>query len=332
MADRPARLVIRWERLAIVFWIVTAAMCALALSQVAGITWIPLLWAVQSLTPLVLWPSLPIAIAAAWRRHWTATTMHAGVVAVLLWLVAPVVWHGDPPAVADGSPRLTIATGNVYFLTERADDAVAALVDTGADVLAVTEFSADVQAAFERAGSTERYPYQAGEAPGDRNGVALYSRYPVVEHTVERVGGGLTIDATLDVDGTPLRVVVVHPLPGTDGEALSSWFELLRSLRDTIDPDAPGAPPTMIVGDFNATRWHPAFRELLDGGWHDAHEQLGHGFSASWPTDLGIPALVRIDHALLDHRVSALDVHDIDIPGSDHRGFVLEVAVPVSGD
>ncbi|MFN8022795.1 MAG: endonuclease/exonuclease/phosphatase family protein [Acidimicrobiales bacterium] len=333
MADRPARLVIRWDRLAIVFWIATGLMCGLALTQLAGFTWIPLVWMLQAFTPYLLLPALPAAVVAAWRRQWTAATVHGGLLLVLLWLMAPVVWHDDPPAIVEGSPRLTIAAGNVFYQTTRADDVVASLMATDADVLAVTEFSVDVQAAFERAGSTERYPFQAGEAPGDRNGVAIYSRFPIVDRQVTRLGDGLTVDATIDVDGTPLRVVVVHPLPGTDGASLSSWFGDLRALRDVFDPTADDGPPTMVVGDFNATRWHPAFRELLDRGWHDAHEMLGRGFSRSWPTDLGVPPLVRIDHALLDDRVSPVQVHDVDLPGSDHRGLVLEVAVPpaVSG-
>ena len=332
MADRPPRLVIRRERLAIVFWVATALMCGLALTQLAAFTWIPLVWMLQALTPYLLLPALPAAVMAAWRRHWTATTVHAGLLLVLLWLTGPVLWHDSPPAPAAGAPRLTITSANVYSQTDRPADAAAALLATDADVVAVTEYSADVAAAFANAGAADTHPFVAAEAPGDRNGVALYSRYPITTQSVARLGQGLTVDATLDVAGTPVRVVVVHPLPGTDGESLASWFDDLHALRDTVEPSSgPGGVATMIVGDFNATRWHPAFRELLDRGWHDAHELLGQGFSRSWPTDLSIPPLVRIDHALVDDRVSPIAVHDLDVPGSDHRGFVLEVAVPLPG-
>ena len=83
-----------------------------------------------------------------------------------------------------------------------------------------------------------------------------------------------------------------------------------------------------MVGDFNSTRWNPPFGELLDSGLHDAHESVGQGLSRSWP-NLGWPGvpLMRLDHALVNAEVGVVSVHDVDIPGSDHVGFVTELAV-----
>jgi endonuclease/exonuclease/phosphatase (EEP) superfamily protein YafD len=66
---------------------------------------------------------------------------------------------------------------------------------------------------------------------------------------------------------------------------------------------------------------------VLSRGWRDAHEVLGRGWSASWPTDLPGPPLVRIDHALVSGSVVVEGIVDVEIPGSDHRGFVVSVAV-----
>ena len=82
----------------------------------------------------------------------------------------------------------------------------------------------------------------------------------------------------------------------------------------------------MVVGDFNASFWHPDFRALLDDGFTDAHIAAGKGFSASWPTDRWYPPFVRLDHALTTDSLVSTDVEDFDIAGSDHRGFVVTVA------
>jgi endonuclease/exonuclease/phosphatase (EEP) superfamily protein YafD len=156
--------------------------------------------------------------------------------------------------------------------------------------------------------------------------VALWSRHPIVEHRIIRLGGGRAIDATLEVGGVLLRIVVVHPLPGTDRASLTSWTTDLAAIRRTVDPDR-SSVPAIIVGDFNATRWHPAFRDLLDDGWRSAHEVLGAGWSRSWPSDLPGPPLVRIDHALVGDGVVPTAVHDLPLPGSDHLGFVVELAI-----
>jgi endonuclease/exonuclease/phosphatase (EEP) superfamily protein YafD len=83
--------------------------------------------------------------------------------------------------------------------------------------------------------------------------------------------------------------------------------------------------PTLIVGDFNASYWHPAFRDLLRSGLSDAHTVHGKGFSASWPTGKFFPAFVRLDHALTGNGLVSTSVQDFTVPGSDHRGFVVSV-------
>lgn len=331
MADRPARMVsglvdrVR-SGAPLAGWIVTAAMGLVAISQALGFSWIPLLWALQAFTPFVLAPAVPVALVAAWRRRRTVAAVHAGLSLCLLVLVLPVVLHERPTVPADAA-RLTVAQGNVYYRTDRPSEVAAAMLATDADVLAFTEFSQPVADALAAAGAASRYPFRADEAPGDRNGVALLSRYPITSGGTTRVGRSLAVDATLDVDGSAVRVVVVHPLPGTDRESLAAWTHDLPAIGALADPDDPATSPTIVVGDLNATRWHPALRDVLDRGWRDAHELLGRGWSASWPTDLPGPALVRIDHALLSRRVVPVSVHDVALPGSDHRGFVLDVAI-----
>ncbi len=88
-------------------------------------------------------------------------------------------------------------------------------------------------------------------------------------------------------------------------------------------------PPTLVVGDFNTTYWQPAFRELLTAGpgYRDGHALMGKGLTASWPDNKRVPPFARIDHALVDSRVVPVNVHNVTLPGSDHIGFVIDVAV-----
>jgi hypothetical protein len=54
---------------------------------------------------------------------------------------------------------------------------------------------------------------------------------------------------------------------------------------------------------------------------------MGEGLTASWPDHKRVPPFARIDHALVDSRVVPTDVRNVTLPGSDHIGFVIEVAV-----
>jgi endonuclease/exonuclease/phosphatase (EEP) superfamily protein YafD len=116
-------------------------------------------------------------------------------------------------------------------------------------------------------------------------------------------------------------VVAMHvPTPLV---AFEAWRRDLHT-AEQIGRDATG--PTMVIGDFNATYWHPDFRRLLDAGFVDAHTASGQGFSTSWPTDSLVPPFVRLDHALTIGGLVATEVDDFEIPGSDHRGFVVTVS------
>ena len=84
--------------------------------------------------------------------------------------------------------------------------------------------------------------------------------------------------------------------------------------------------PTLLIGDINASYWHPDFRRVLEAGFVDAHTAAGFGFSTSWPTTWPIPPFVRLDHALTTGGLVATDVADFDVAGSDHLGMIVTVA------
>ena len=324
----PSKTTGRWVRTK---WIVTfawgwtAIIGLLAASQVIGYTGFPVLYVMQALTPFVLAPSLPIALFSERTGRHRLALVNTVIAGVLLWLAVPVVFHGDPPAVSAQAPRLTIRFANAYYGNDRIDEAATSLLSTDTDVIAIVEYPQHLEQALDRLGAFESYPYRLGRSSPDRGGIALLSRYPVLASSFERFGDQPGIEAVLDVHGTSVRVIVVHPLAATDPDSFETWEGDLRVIAGRISESG---LPTVVVGDFNASRWHPDFRDLLDeSGARDVHEWLGHGFSTSWPADVLVPPFVRIDHALVRGRAVPLSIHNVDTPGSDHRGFVVAVAI-----
>ena len=121
-----------------------------------------------------------------------------------------------------------------------------------------------------------------------------------------------------------MTLFVVH-LPSPMA-SLGEWRDELGRLALLVTAGA----PAIVIGDFNASYWHPEFRDVLDAGWRDAHQMTRRGFSSSWPTDIApMPPFVRIDHALVNDGLVVTNVDDIDVPGSDHRGLLVDVAVAV---
>lgn len=114
---------------------------------------------------------------------------------------------------------------------------------------------------------------------------------------------------TLDVGGTPVRVLATHIDTETDRDRqLAAVFELFRSLE----------PPAVLMGDLNSTAGHPPVAALLaEPGVVDAvAAKLGPGSQTG-----------RIDHVFI-RGLTVLDAGVVETPASDHPHVWAELAVP----
>lgn len=309
-------------------WVAAAVMLGLCATQWFGVDDRLVIAALQALTPYVLVWSLPLGVGAALlKRPWLAISMAAPLLTLAV-LAAPIVFHPDP-AEASVGPTLSVAFANTLFSNPTPELAAAALAGSDADVLVLAEFTPGMQAALEAAVGAE-YPHRSESVmgPPSSNGIAVWSRLPIVSGGPVEVGGRTAIDVTLQVAGTVVRVLAVHTSPPTHDAAY--WGRQLRAVRDRA---AEGDVRTLVVGDLNGSRWHPSFRVLLDSGWTDTHEAMGRGWSVSWPTDEGWlpPTFVRLDHSLYGDGLTPTSLVDIEIPGGDHRGFAATYAVMPAG-
>ena len=105
---------------------------------------------------------------------------------------------------------------------------------------------------------------------------------------------------------------------------MDEWRDDLRALP----PATPRGDVRILAGDFNATLDHAELRRVLDRGYADAADTVGHGLRATWPSDRRFPPPVTIDHVLADERCGVRDLEVIDVPGSDHRAVLAELVLP----
>ena len=310
LSDRSAELVA---------WIVTALVGLLVLTQAVGLDGSRLVATVQALTPyFVAVVALP-AVVALWRG-WhavgvTSSLVGLGLIVLGLPMVAP---PGQPRPVDDATP-VRIGAANLLYLNDRTDEVADALGDLDLDVVVLSEFTAEHQSVLDADPLASSFPFRE-ERPGlDAGGVAVWSRFPVVVNEAPDTVN-YTLDVEIDGPDGAFRVLAVHP--PTPVYDFDGWTRDLALIGDVARADD---VPTLVVGDFNASYWHPAFRDLLATGLVDAHMAAGRGFSTSWPTDRDVPPFVRLDHALTDSGLVSTAVEDFDIPGSDHAGLVVSV-------
>ena len=265
-----------------------------------------------------------LAILMLRGRGPSATAALAG--AALAAVVAPRAIPRRQPAA--GGPVLRVLTANL-LVGRAAEDAVVGLVRrTDADVLFLQELTDDAVTRLKRAGLTDLLPNEMPDVREHRNrGSGIYARYPLRDG----VGFGPSFasqpTARLDLPaGRSVQLVCVHPhppLPPWCRPAAQRWRGELAALPP------PGDPPVVLAGDYNATLDHAQFRRLLHLGHVDAASQVGNGLVPTWgPEPRGRPALLTIDHILIDPRCAVLVTSAHELPGSDHRALYAEFRLP----
>jgi endonuclease/exonuclease/phosphatase (EEP) superfamily protein YafD len=305
-------------------WVAVVPVVVWTLIRVLGLDRDYPLVALMAFTPWAALAALFVAGVALALRNWAAAAV-AGLATLCLAAAVLPRAIGDGTVSADGRETLTVLSSNVHF--GHADpEALVELVDCyDPDLLALQELTPRAARELQRAGLGSYLPDAVLETRPGAAGSGLYSRLPI-----RKLGGGQPFffrqpRALLRMpDGRRVRVVDIHPLPPGRG-AEEVWDDTLESL-----PSAGSGPPWILVGDFNATLDIAPFRELLDRGYRDAGGVAGEGLEPTFPT-MGfgsLPPFITIDHVLADRRLDVVDYEVEDLPGTDHRPVLAELALP----
>ncbi|WP_243057002.1 endonuclease/exonuclease/phosphatase family protein [Nocardioides sp. SR21] len=236
------------------------------------------------------------------------------------WWFAPRVTGANPPAAAGAEP-LVVMTANISSGEADGIDLVQRATEEEVDLLAVQEITAADLADMDRAGLAELLPYRVGGPGTHGDGTMVFAR--------TELAGAEPLATTNDgwvVTMGDLTVMAVHPWAPTEPELWTAEHAILEEAVAEHDPD-------LLVGDFNATLDHAPMRALSDAGYRDVGELANQGWLPTWPASgtvdvlgVGLPALVQIDHVLVGPGLAALGMHTVELPGSDHRAVVAEVA------
>jgi endonuclease/exonuclease/phosphatase family metal-dependent hydrolase len=264
-------------------------------------------------------PLAALGLGVAGRRGPAVTAALAA--AALVAVTRPRVTKRSQPTVS--GPVLRVLTVNL--LCGRADpEVLVALVrQTGADVLFLQELTDGAVTRLNQAGLDDLMPQKIVELRSGSRGSGIYSRFPLSEGMPLTPAHAAQPTAVLEMPGgQAVELGCVHPrapLPPTSGGAV--WRQELAALP------APGALPRVLAGDFNATLDHAPFRSVLGRGYADAALQAGNALTPTWGL-VGMPAVITIDHVLVDRRCAVLASSVHAVPGTDHRAVYAEIQLP----
>jgi endonuclease/exonuclease/phosphatase family metal-dependent hydrolase len=201
------------------------------------------------------------------------------------------------------------------------------------DVLAVQELTAPMVAGLAAAGLGGVLPFShLDPRPGSR-GTGLWARWPLTPLPPVPDLAAATPRARIDPPGgLAVTLTAVHPRAPVYTRAprrghAATWRRELAMIAQAV---AAAGGPQVVAGDFNATRDHGPFRELLAAGLVDCADA---GQNRSWPgftwpaTERALPVL-RLDHVLVSRTATVLMTRTIRVPRTDHRGVLAAIELP----
>jgi endonuclease/exonuclease/phosphatase (EEP) superfamily protein YafD len=282
-----------------------------------------------ALSPYLMLCAPVSAALLIWGRRWVLAIAALGLTVAAVAVQLPLYLGSDASRTAGVDVR--VISANIYEGTADPQSLVEA-AQAQADVIAFQELTPRAVDGLSRAGLDATFPYRWLDARGGPGGVGMWSRFPIEAPT--RVGGYTFafLTARIRVMGlsTDPTVVVTH-LPGPWPYPIDGWRRDLDRLPATLSEigDQAGAGCVIVSGDVNSTTDMRPFRALLRNGYLDAAEQSGAGFKPTYPGNSRLPPLIVIDH-VLTRNCTATSLRTLKVPGSDHRGLVVTIAIPQS--
>jgi hypothetical protein len=268
-----------------------------------------------ALVVVLIW----FAVARSWGTGLAAAAVAGGLALHVSWF-APMVLGANPPPRAGAEP-MRVMVANLYAGRTDGLDVVQAASEEGVDVLVTTEVTPAALARMERAGLDSLFGHRAGRPGSGVKGTMVFANV--------RLGGATPLRTTWGSWRVPIgehTLLAVHPHDPTD---IAQWRRDHYVIRAAVTDEQ----PDLVVGDFNATSDHPPMRALADAGYRSAAELANEGWQPTWPAAAGasvlgisVPNVVGIDHVLVGPSFAAISTHTLDIPESDHRALVAELA------
>ncbi|WP_344103182.1 endonuclease/exonuclease/phosphatase family protein [Myceligenerans crystallogenes] len=329
---RPGRLqrFVTW-----LLWILSLPVLALFAARLVPDDSITPVAQVVPFFPYGVVAAVPLAVLAVMGRRYVLSLLLLVTVSVGGYLTAPAFFPSAQQAT--GADRaapgtLRVMSVNTEYGRADAERVVDLVAGEAVEVLAVQELTPEFEEALTAAGLDELLPYKVtGKvAPGSAAGGGIYSATELTERNPGENSTFAMPSAVVDADGTDVRIRCVHPVPPVPGST-DVWQRELRELGLTARTDDTAQ---ILLGDFNATWDHATFRALLGDRFHDAWRDTGAGLERTWPegrtlpvAGTAIPALVAIDHVVVDETMRVGDTRSQIVPGTDHRAVLSTIVV-----
>ena len=303
------------------------AAASLGVAFLASLMWVDVLAGnvvpvLQALTPV--WIIAAFGCLALTLVVRTRASFVALVPLVVSTLAAGVALssHPDVPrevATRAGDHHLRVLSLNSELGEAETASVMEAVRETNPDVVVFVEMTTARLRSLDDAGLAQRFPHRSrGMIDDGSRGTVILSRFPTETLDADTELGPWDLQSPVvrvHAPGAQIVVKGVHTYPPLR-DGVAQWRPQLRAEGEWQRERT--AEHVVMAGDFNASRAHPAFRQL-SRGMVDAYPHVHGAWRPTWPMGGSIPAFSQIDHILTRGFVPE-QAGIVTVEGTDHAG------------
>lgn len=225
--------------------------------------------------------------------------------------------------------RLRIVLANVHSLNTKPDDAMAALIESDADVIVLSEPPPAIMHSLrpnEPLASVFPHIVRTRPVEGQHPWVVVASKHHL--ESLDGSGSGIN-PVMISIDEKRIGLIATRLIsPRSPARQAEAWNQAGAVVQISESMYA-SELPFIIAGDLNATPTSHLSRSLASATKTRRGKPRFSG-GGTWPT--GLPAILRfpIDDAFVSSEWRIEQWTVLDIPGSDHRGILIDLFLPAS--
>ncbi len=264
------------------------------------------------------WASTILGLLLMRRQMWKTLLLTTVIISIHLAQIMP--YYQAPSTTAATGPTIKVFSSNFFVENTDFETIKKVVAEEKPDTVLILE--ADYAWRKEKAMFEADYPYITISEKNGPFGIVMASKYPV-EYKFFTLAGYDALEAILNVNGSPFRIIGVHSFPPSRSDLAAIRNQQFTELIAKINSEK---MPTAVMGDFNSSPWSPSFINLLSqSGLKDA--ALGFGIINTW--NANIPFLkIPIDHVLSSPEIETLDFHRGADVSADHYPIVASLRLP----
>jgi len=228
---------------------------------------------------------------------------------------------------------LSVMSWNLQAGARTPAEAAAQLEGVKVDLIALQELEPDASAAIEADPViTARYPHREMQPRAGSRGVAILSRYPIMDLGFPGIEAEMQV--VLDAPQGRVHVINAHPMPASIETITPLRLPIdfnpaqrdaaIATVKGGIDLARSAGERVLVLGDFNTAPSEPE-NAVLTEGLRDTHVEVGEGPGWTWRpsrfTFLPV-AFLRIDRQLTAGAIYPVSTSvECSLPGDHCRLF-----------